>query len=47
MSEHYYRPIGDDRQGWKITIPVKIKKFKLYKCVVKDDGTLIYVPIPV
>ena len=43
----YYKPIGDEKQGFKLTIPAraKTKMAELYHCEVKEDGTLVYVPV--
>jgi hypothetical protein len=42
---NYYKPIGDSKQGYKLTIPAIVKKFDLYKFEHKEDGTLIYTPV--
>ena len=43
--QSYYKPIGDDKQGFRLTIPAIVKKFDLYKFEYKPDGTLIYTPV--
>jgi hypothetical protein len=45
--KHFYKPIGDSKQGFKLTIPASAQKAELYKCTVKEDGTLVYVPVRV
>ena len=37
----YYKPIGDSKQGFKLTIPARAKKSDLYKCTVNDDADII------
>ena len=43
--QNYYKPIGDEKQGFKLTIPARAKKSDLYKCTVNEDGSLLYVPV--
>jgi len=48
-----YKPIGDDKQGYKLTIPAKHKRADYYQLAilpVADSvylpaGTLIYTPV--
>ena len=42
-----YKPIGDDKQGWKITIPKSVKRADLYMFVREENGTLKYVPFKI
>jgi hypothetical protein len=42
---NYYKPIGDSKQGYKLTIPAIVKKADLYKFEQLPDGTLIYTPM--
>ena len=43
--QDYYKPIGDDKQGFKLTLPARVQRADLYKCTVNDDGSLLYVPV--
>jgi len=43
--QSYYKPIGDSKQGYKLTIPAIVKKAELYKFTYQKDGTLIYTPV--
>ena len=45
IMQSYYKPIGDSKQGYKLTIPAIVKKADLYKFEHKPDGTLIYTPV--
>lgn len=44
-----YVPIGDDVQGWKITLP-SAKKYgytraESYKCTIDDEGGIHFIPV--
>jgi len=41
----YYKPIGDSKQGYRLTIPAIVKKADLYKFEQLPDGTLQYTPV--
>jgi hypothetical protein len=41
----YYKPIGDSKQGYKLTIPAIVKKADLYKFEQLKDGSLLYTPV--
>ena len=41
----YYKPIGDDKQGYKLTIPAIVKRADIYRFTYQEDGTLIYTPV--
>jgi hypothetical protein len=41
----YYKPIGDDKQGYKLTIPAIVKKADIYKFEYLPNGSLLYVPV--
>jgi hypothetical protein len=41
----YYKPIGDDTQGYKLTIPASVKKSDIYRFEELTDGTLTYTPV--
>ena len=41
----YYKPIGDSKQGYKLTIPAIVKKAELYKFAYQEDGSLLYTPV--
>jgi hypothetical protein len=43
--QSYYKPIGDSKQGYKLTIPASVKKADIYKFEQLPDGTLIYTPV--
>jgi hypothetical protein len=43
--QSYYKPIGDDKQGYKLTIPAIVQKADLYKFEQLPDGTLQYTPV--
>jgi len=43
--QSYYKPIGDDKQGYKLTIPAFVKKSDIYKFEQLPDGTLVYTPV--
>jgi hypothetical protein len=52
--QSYYKPIGDSKQGYKLTIPAIVKKAKIYEfqqvlnkteTIVLKKGTLIYTPV--
>ena len=43
----FYVPIGDSKQGFKLTIPTGVKKAELYSCTVDENGILIYTPITI
>jgi len=45
MTKKYYRPFGDKKQGWKITVPAIVKRAEIYKFEYVEDGTLIYRPV--
>jgi hypothetical protein len=42
---NYYKPIGDSKQGYKLTIPAIVQKADLYKFEYLPDGTLVYTPV--
>ena len=44
MSKKYYRPFGDNKQGWKITVPAIVKRADIYQFVYHEDGRLEYIP---
>jgi hypothetical protein len=41
----YYKPIGDDKQGFKLTIPAIVQRAELYKFEYRKDGSLLYTPV--
>lgn len=41
----HYKPIGDDKQGYKLTIPASVQRYDLYRLEIELDGTLIYTPV--
>jgi hypothetical protein len=43
--QSYYKPIGDNKQGYKLTIPAIVKKADLYEFEYLPDGTLVYIPV--
>jgi hypothetical protein len=44
-TPNYYKPIGDDKQGYKLTIPASVKKADIYKFEQLESGTLTYTPV--
>lgn len=45
MKKKHYTPIGDKKQGFKLTIPAGVERADYYQCTVNDDGSLLYVPV--
>jgi hypothetical protein len=43
--QSYYKPIGDSKQGFKLTLPAIVQRAELYKFEYLKDGTLIYTPV--
>jgi hypothetical protein len=41
----YYKPIGDKRQGFRLTVPVCVRRADLYKFKYRKDGSLLYTPV--
>ena len=45
MKKKHYTPIGDKKQGFKLTIPAGVEMYDNYEITVNDDGSLLYVPV--
>ena len=47
--QSYYKPIGDKKQGFKLTVPASVSKSDLfadnYKLTVHENGALLYTPV--
>ena len=42
----YYKPIGSEEVGYRLTLPKSVKKiYPVYRFELLDDGTLVFTPV--